>query len=189
MNQHLHLPQADDSRDGETALEPDNIALILVEMESLRTRMKLLESRFEKISGVKPTDDSKPAPLISVDAQSTASSDTEPVDTATPILPTPQEKSHRASRRRALKKNSNSSGAPRRRRKSRTNKAKKSLLFVYGLVIGGGLISVFAYMMMNLFNAQQYIPAGSSSSAPLEITIDDAPDLEELRRSIQEGEE
>ena len=91
MNQHLHLPQADDSRDGETALEPDNIALILVEMESLRTRMKLLESRFEKISGVKPTDDSKPAPLISVDAQSTASSDTEPVDTATPILPTPQE--------------------------------------------------------------------------------------------------
>ena len=56
-------------------------------------------------------------------------------------------------------------------------------------MIGGGLISVFAYMMMNLFNAQQYIPAGSSSSAPLEITIDDAPDLEELRRSIQEGEE
>lgn len=186
MNEHLHQATVEGPPTGETMLEPDSLELIAAEMDSLRARMKLLESRLEKVSGVEPTADPRPAPLASVDPQSPTSM---PLPAA-PGVATSNQGPHQATpQRQPFKKTlvTNSERGKRRRKSSKVNKTKKNLLFFYVFLVGGGIIAIFVFMMVNLVSPGSYL--SPESSEPIEIIIEETSDLGVLRRSIQGGDE
>lgn len=162
----------------------DSVELIESEMDALRQRMKRLEKRLQHLTG-----NSVPVPL----SATSHTRNPAPGDTQSNIILTPASSSQQtntSSHRRPLKKPSGqkSRRTSRKPRKTRSSKVKRNLLLGYGLLIGVGVVSVFVLMVMNLFNADIYLPS-TAPPATVEMEIDAAPDLEELRMSIQDAEE
>jgi len=182
MKEHSHLSvTGGNAQQDELIPEQDSIELIESEMDILRQRMKRLETRMQRLTGKSTT-----TPLASTVAE------TRPSDSANPqssIILTPTTANQNTSsptRRRHSKKpvRTDAKRPIRTHRKRRSSKVKKNFLLGYGLLIGVGVVSVFVLMVLNLFNADIYIPSGEP-----EIEIDETPDLEELRMSIQDAEE
>ncbi len=168
----------------ESATTNDSIELIESEMEALRLRMKRLEIRLERLAG---TSSSVP---LGVASNSRESQSTE---TRNNIIPTPEsshQKESSSPQRRPLKRASGTKvrRTSRKPRKTRSSKFKRNLLLGYGLLIGVGVVSVFVLMILNLFNAEIFLPR-ASSSPPVEIELNETPNLEELRKSIGEEAE
>lgn len=178
---HLSIPSTNAQQDDPTP-EHDSIELIESEMEGLRQRMKRLELRLGKLTG-----NSAPTPLpnASAETQSYSSSKQSGV-ILTPA--TPNQSTNKTARRQRPKKQirSNAKQTTRPHRKKRSSKVKRNFLFGYGLLIGVGVVSVFVLMIINIFSDNMYIPMSTSRE---EIVIDETPDLEELRMSIQEADE
>ena len=186
MKEHSHLSLTGaDAQQNELAPEQDSIELIESEMDILRQRMRRLESRMAAIAG-----NSTQSPAGNTISGAVASSDDASVQSSIILPPEPAKQNssstvhHRPRKRKSTR--SDAKRPTRHHRKGRSNKVKKNLLLGYGLFIGVGVVSVFVLMVLNLFNADIYIPSGSP---PTEIELDETPDLEELRMSIQEAGE
>lgn len=168
----------------ESATTNDSIELIESEMDALRSRMKRLEIRLERLTGT--------AGSVSLRATSNSleSQSTEPQSNIILTPASSHQKESNSSQRQPLKRASGTKArrTSRKPRKTRSSKVKRNLLLGYGLLIGVGVVSVFVLMILNLFNAEIFLPK-SSSTPTVEIELDATPDLEELRMSVEEAAE
>lgn len=168
----------------ESDMTNDSIELIESEMDALRSRMKRLEIRLEKLTGTPG-----PVPLSAArNARKSQSTETQNNIILTPA--SSHQKENTLPQRRPPKRASSTKvrRTSRKPRKTRSSKVKRNLLLGYGLLIGVGVVSVFVLMILNLFNAEIFLPK-SSSTPTVEIELDATPDLEELRMSVEEAAE
>ena len=184
-----------------------HLEMLEAEMESLRRRMKLLETRLIELDGREPANNN----LSAVGKASTSTSSNSlqtpnamapaaSVNAGSPTAPPAPVRKHR--RRSPSLKDSDEVRAKRParskpRRRSRTSKLKRRLLFGYGLLIGGALLAVLVLMIINLFgtthitldgNTSIGTAASSDENSGVELEIDNKPDLDELRRAIENAE-
>ena len=166
--------------------------------------MKLLETRLIELDGREPANNNlsavgKASTSVSSDGLQTPNAMAPPATDSPTARPAPV----RTQRHRSPSlKDSDEARAKRPakskpRRRSRTSKLKRRLLFGYGLLIGGALLAVLVLMIINLFGTTQFTLDGSTSigtaassdeNSGVELEIDNKPDLDELRRAIENAE-
>ena len=192
-----------DTADTPSTRSQAQLEMLEAEMESLRRRMKLLETRLAEIDGQVPSDTS----LSAVNETSPSSINTESSVPGTGSLASANvgaannSPTRRSRRRSTVSTDSDGNELRRRskakpRRRSRASKFKRRLLFGYGLLIGGALLAVLVLMIMNLFGTNHITLDGgatgtgatSSGDTGIELEIDNKPDLDELRRAIENAE-
>lgn len=163
-------------------------------MESLRRRMKLLESRARQTP--ESTEDVATAnPDESTHAVRTPTSNVaKATSSAAPASASPNQ--HPSSPRRRRRSNSSRKRSNRPRKRSRSDKIKRQLLLGYSLLIGTALLAVLVLMVFNLFGNNQMFggggevsrSSGGDSSEEFQFEIESTPDLQELREALENAE-
>ena len=169
-------------------------------MESLRRRMKLLESQTGSGEQDSPNAGAAAAANNTPSGHRSTSASTSAQNVSSNATTNPHASLHKKKRRRSGSANHSGDTHTQRsskpRKRSRGSKFKRQLLFVYGVLIGAVLLTVLVLMIFNLFGSNPILPGGgatdgstnASDSAEVDIEIDTKPDLEELRRAIENAE-
>ncbi|MEM7467548.1 MAG: helix-turn-helix domain-containing protein [Pseudomonadota bacterium] len=184
------------SKEDESEINSDRIEMLEAELESLRLRIKILEARVMPVAAgnnvESESDDTEAATNVAhgmfSDSSEPGAQTREEQETAqgkvqqqvnhlgpSPAARTPVRKKRKIARRS--------------RRKS---KIKRRLFYSYGLLICGGALAVLGIMVANLlgigFGDSVSLPLDPADGTPALIELDDKPDLEELRRAIENAQ-